>query len=136
VAPSSLGLHLLRVKLKAGVTLELNETMTTAERSAPLQHREDRRRRLRLTTAVAGSSPAELDISVQENTLLVTGSISLMPGIPSLAGRGAPAASFHEIPAGGGTQALLTTWHSIVGPAVTTRCADQRRWRAPHLAAW
>ena len=46
----------------------------TARLSAtPLQHREDRRRAYRLTMAVAGFSPAELDITVQENTLLVTG---------------------------------------------------------------
>jgi len=39
----------------------------------PPKHRKDRRRRLSLTMAVAGFSPDELDLTVQENSLLVTG---------------------------------------------------------------
>jgi len=47
--------------------------MTPAERSAPYNIEKTGEDAYGLTMAVAGFLPAELDVTVQENTLLVTG---------------------------------------------------------------
>jgi molecular chaperone IbpA len=49
------------------------QALTVRPSPTPLRYQDDRRRRLPTDDGVAGFSPAELDITVQENTLLVTG---------------------------------------------------------------